>query len=136
MAPVSLTAQEAQFLAGLNAERTQAGLSPLALDPALVAAARFRSTDLATNNYFSHTALDGTTVFDLLDGWGVPYGWAGENLARNNYPTAEVVSVALRELMASPAHRANILSANYTRIGVGHAVDGSGMHYLTTVFAG
>ncbi len=136
VAPVALTAKEAEFLNGLNAERVRAGLPPLTLDPALVEAARYRSADMAANNYFSHTAPDGTTVFDLLDSRGVQYTWAGENLARNNYPDAEAVQVALRELMASAPHRDNILNPNYTRVGVGYAVDGSGMHYLTTVFVG
>ena len=136
VAPVALTSQEAEFLAGLNAERVRAGLPPLELDPILVNAARYRSADMAARHYFSHTSPEGTTVFDLLDSWGFSYAWAGENLARNNYSDAEAVSVSLGELMASQPHRENILNPHYTRIGVGYANDGSGMHYLTTVFAG
>jgi uncharacterized protein YkwD len=46
------------------------------------------------------------------------------------------VAVAIRDLMASPSHRDNILSPNYTRVGVGYAEDSSGMRYFTMIFVG
>jgi uncharacterized protein YkwD len=36
--------------------------------------------------------------------------------------------------MNSPGHRANILSTNYTHIGVGYAQGGSQRHYWTQMF--
>jgi len=131
---LGLTEKEAQFFIGLNIERINAGLPLLLLDPILVKAARYRSQDMARKNYFSHEAPDGSTVFDLLDSWDVPYTWAGENLARNNYPSTVTVAEALRKLMTSPSHRAKILLPNYIRVGVGYARDKSGMHYFTTIF--
>jgi uncharacterized protein YkwD len=133
---VTLAPLEADFIRRLNSERAAAGLPALAVDVNLVAIARIRSSDMAARGYFSHTSPEGQSAFILLDQWGIPYSWAGENLARNNYPLAETVAVAVRDLMASPAHRANILSPNYTRVGVGYAEDGSGMRYYTIVFAG
>ena len=133
---MSLTPLEADFTRRLNAERVAAGLPPLAVDGALVNVARTRSGDMASRGYFSHTSPEGQSAFTLLDQWGVSYSWAGENLARNNYPLEETVAVAVRDLMASPPHRANILSPNYTRIGIGYAEDGSGMRYYTIVFVG
>ena len=127
---------EADFTSRLNAERAAAGLPALAVDPDLVAIARIRSSDMATVGYFSHTSPQGQSAFTLLDQWGIPYAWAGENLARNNYPLDETVAVAIRDLMASPPHRDNILNPNYTRVGVGYAEDGSGMRYYTIVFVG
>ena len=136
MASVTLTPQEADFTGRLNSARVAAGLPPLIVDAGLVAVARIRSNDMAARNYFSHTSPDGQTAFSLLDQWGIPYGWAGENLARNNYPPAEMVAIAIRDLMASSSHRDNILNPHFMRVGVGYALGKDGMHYFTTVFVG
>ena len=136
MAGASLAPLEADFIRRLNAERAAASLPALAVDANLVTIARIRSSDMAVRGYFSHTSPEGQSAFTLLDQWGIPYSWAGENLARNNYPLEETVAVAVRDLMASPPHRANILNPNYTRVGVGYAEDGSGMRYYTIVFVG
>ena len=98
--------------------------------------AQLRSDDMAALGYFAHTSPSGQTAFSLLDAYLVPHGWAGENLARNNYPDSETVAVAIRDLMASSGHRANILNVNYTSIGVAVAFDGSAMKYFTMVFLG
>ena len=108
----------------------------LGADGCAVYIAQLRSDDMASIGYFSHTSPSGQTAFSLLDAYLVPHGWAGENLARNNYPDVETVGVAIRDLMASSGHRANILSANYTTLGVAVAFDGAGMKYFTMVFIG
>jgi uncharacterized protein YkwD len=136
VAGVSLMPLEADLIGRLNAERANAGLPALAVDADLVTIARIRSSDMAARNYFSHTSPEGQTAFTLLDQWGITYSWAGENLARNNYPLDQTVAVAVHDLMASPPHRANMLNPNYTRVGVGYAEDGSGMRYYTIVFVG
>jgi uncharacterized protein YkwD len=128
----------------INSQRTQNGLAPLASHGCVVYVAKIRSDDMAANCYFSHTSPNGSTAFSLMDQYGVPYGWAGENLAKNNYPDSESVNVAINALMNSPGHRANILSPNYTHIGVAVSVtgngacaqDGPGMKYYTMVFIG
>ncbi len=119
-----------------NRERTQRGLPALGASGCVTYVAQVRSQDMADNNYFSHTSPDGSTAFSLMDQYGVPYGWAGENLARNNYPDDQAVQVAIENLMNSQGHRDNILSPNYTKMGIGFAVDGSGMKYFTMVFTG
>ncbi|MCH7718238.1 MAG: hypothetical protein IIB21_02100 [Chloroflexi bacterium] len=124
------------MFSAINNERVQQGLPALAVQGCVVYVAKIRSDDMAALNYFSHTSPNGDTAFSLMDKYGVPYGWAGENLARNNYPDNESVSVAIRDLMASPGHRANILGVNYTHLGVGVAVDGAGMKYFTMIFIG
>ncbi len=91
---------------------------------------------MASLDYFAHTSPSGDTAFSLLDANRVPYGWAGENLARNNYPEDQTVDIAIRDLMASDGHRANILNTNFTHIGVAAAFDGAGMKYFTMIFIG
>ncbi len=108
----------------------------LTSDACAVNVAQIRSDDMANLGYFSHTSPTGETAFSLLDANRVPHGWAGENLARNNYPDDESVAVAIRDLMASPPHRANILNVNYSAIGVAVAFDGQGMKYFTMIFIG
>jgi uncharacterized protein YkwD len=134
--PATLSTFEADIVAGVNNERIAAGLAPLQLDGALVAVARERSNDMVQQGYFGHTSPSGQTAFSLLDQYGIPYGWAGENLARNNYPDDESVAVAMRDWTASDGHRENMLNVHYTAIGVGAAVDSSGMKYFTVIFTG
>ena len=136
VAGISLVSLEADLISRINAERTAAGLPALGVDGNLVAIARIRSSDMADRGYFSHTSPDGQSAFTLLDQWGIPYAWAGENLSRNNYPLAGTTAVAIEDLMASPPHRVNILNSNYVRIGVGYSEDGTGMHYYTIIFVG
>ena len=133
---VSLVAFEADIFAGINAERVAVGLPALQLDPNLVMVARERSNDMAQKGYFAHVSPTGETAFTIMDRYGIPYAWAGENLARNNYPDDESVAVTMRDWMASQGHRDNILNPHYSTVGVGAAVDGAGMKYFTLVFVG
>jgi uncharacterized protein YkwD len=120
-----------------NARRVANGLAPLRANLALVGIARIRSADMAANNYFAHTSpVTGDTAFSLMDAHGVPYGWAGENLAKNNYPDAEAVAVADNALWNSPPHRSNILHPSYTDMGIALVIDAGGMKYFTIVFTG
>jgi len=134
--PPTLSAFETDILTGINNERVAAGLAPLQVDSALVVVSRERSNDMIQQGYFGHISPNGETAFSLLDRYGIPYGWAGENLARNNYPEDECVGVAVHDWMASEGHRENILNVHYTAMGAGAAVDGSGMYYFTMVFTG
>ncbi|MCH8741809.1 hypothetical protein IH779_02820 [Patescibacteria group bacterium] len=95
----------------INNERIQAGISVLGAYGCAVYVAQLRSDDLASLNYFAHTSPNGDTAFLLLDANRVPHGWAGENLARNNYHDDQTVAVAISDLMVSEGHRANILKA-------------------------
>ncbi|MGH7622428.1 MAG: CAP domain-containing protein, partial [Gemmatimonadaceae bacterium] len=132
-----MTALEQALFNDTNARRLANGLAALTVNPALVGLARVRSHDMADHNYFAHTSpVTGDTAFSLMDRYGVPYGWAGENLAKNNYPGAQCEAVAADALWNSPPHRENILGAHYTQMGVGFAVDGSGMAYFTVIFDG
>ena len=120
----------------INNERTARGLEPLVLDGCIAYVAQLHSSDMAARGYFSHVTPEGGTVFGMLTQHGVAYNWAGENLARNDYPANQTVAVAIRDLMASPTHRANILSGSFSRLGVSMAVDGAGYRYFAMVFIG
>jgi uncharacterized protein YkwD len=127
---------EAALVAGINAQRVAAGLPPLQLDPALATVAGERSSDMAQGGYFSHVSPTGETFSSLMQSQGVSCSWCGEDIAYNNYPDDQTVGVVLSAWMASPRHRDNILNPNFSRLGVGVALAGSGLKYYSAVFAG
>ncbi|MDP2954450.1 MAG: CAP domain-containing protein [Chloroflexota bacterium] len=121
---------------GINGERANAGLPPLAIDGRLVGLARERSNDMMTRGYFSHTTPEGKMVFDFLDARGIYSPYAGENLARSNAEASQAVPLALSGFMNSPGHRKNLVNSHYTYLGIGEATSPEGMKYFTLIFIG
>jgi uncharacterized protein YkwD len=120
----------------INGERVANGLTPLAPDGCLVHLAQLRADDMATRGYFAHVSPEGQSLGGLLDAFAVPFYVAAENLARNNAADADSVALAIRDLMASAPHRANILSVETAYLGVAEASDGAGMKYYVMIFLG
>jgi uncharacterized protein YkwD len=132
-----MDAQSRALFDDTNARRASQGLPPLRENGLLNGIARIRSQDMSDHNYFAHVSpITGDNAFDLMDKYGVPYGWAGENLAKNNYPDSQCESVADQALWDSPPHRENILNPHYTDVGIALVTDATGMHYFTIVFTG
>ena len=100
----------------VNEYREENGLKPLTISADLSVKARVKSTDMLENNYFNHISPTYGSPFDLMKSLGITYRTAGENIAMG-YKTAEAV---VNAWMNSPSHRANILSSNYTSMGIGH----------------
>ena len=123
---------EKEVVALVNQERAKLGLAPLKDNSQLSNVARTKSEDMVANNYFSHTSPTYGSPFDMMKKFGITYKAAGENIAMGQ-PTAASVMTAW---MNSPGHKANILSANFTEIGVGVAKDKSGAIYWTQEFIG
>ncbi|MGN7476824.1 CAP domain-containing protein, partial [Solibacillus silvestris] len=116
-----IAAIEAAVVELTNAERVKAGLQPLKTYAPLMAAAREKSQDMKDKNYFSHTSPTYGSPFDRLNALGISYKAAGENIAKGQRTAEEVVTA----WMNSEGHRANILNANFTHIGVGYVKDGN-----------
>jgi uncharacterized protein YkwD len=116
----------------VNQARSAEGVSALVHDEALRTVAYEFSEDMYRREFFSHTDPDGHDVTDRLDDAGISYTAAGENIAWNSGASNPVQS-AHNSLMASPGHRANIVSTAFTRIGCGIASDGE-KYYFTQVF--
>lgn len=133
----SLSTQADQLAALTNGARKAAGLSTLRRDSKVDALATWRSKDMATNDYFSHTIPScGCNIFSLLNKWGIT-NWqaAGENIAWNNYPLSSAASSAQNQFMGSTEHRANILNPRWNAFGVGaYMDDASGKKYFTVIF--
>ena len=127
-----LDAEKAAALVdAMNLARIEHGLSALTVDVELTAVAEARARDLVRNRYFDHYGPDGHSAFSELAARGIAYGLAGENLARNNYPEDSTVQAAFKGLMESPGHRANILEARFSRVGVVAARSGRTWVYVT-----
>ena len=119
-----------------NIERAKEGLKPLTLNSQLVDAAQDHSSDMAQDDFFSHTGADGSDVGSRVIDSGYQYSTAGENIAAGQTTAAEVVE----GWMNSPGHRANILNPDFTEIGIGYEYleNDTGSvnynHYWTQVF--
>jgi uncharacterized YkwD family protein len=113
----------------VNEQRALNGLAPLTLSSKLSDVARLKSQDMHDNHYFSHTSPTYGSPFDMMKTFGISYRAAGENIAMG-YSSPEAV---MDGWMNSPGHRANILNASFTTIGVGYVADGN---YWTQEFTG
>lgn len=137
------TAIETQIINLVNARRAEAGLPPLRINLNLNAAAALHTTDMVgiSNLYGPTTGMQHTLygtarpqLSDRLDAvgydtWTTSFAY-GENIAYGYSNAASVMNA----WMNSSGHRANILSTNYTDIGVGVGTDSAGRLFFTQVF--
>ncbi|MEH7110993.1 CAP domain-containing protein [Neobacillus niacini] len=132
-APTPATGDVSQYVKQVidltNAQRSKNGLPALKSDSQLSGVAQKKSVDMQQNNYFSHTSPTYGSPFDMMRDFGVTYKSAGENIAQGQRTPQEVVNA----WMNSEGHRKNILSANFTHIGVGY--EKAGNHW-TQMFIG
>ena len=131
---VTMNSMEANLLAGVNAQRAAAGVPPVSINPALAGFAHWRSSDMASRNYFSHTTPEGKNSLQLLRDRGISYSLAGEILDKNDYGQAAAAKEAIANFLQSSAHRSIMLDPRYTQVGVGYALGSDGMNYFTAVF--
>lgn len=114
----------------VNQEREKAGLQPLSISRSAEAAALIRSKEI--ENSFSHTRPNGSSFSTALKEQGVSYRSSGENIAWGQKTPEQV----MQGWMNSSGHRANILNANFTAIGVGYYRSPAGVNYWTQLFIG
>lgn len=113
----------------VNEIRAKNGLGELTYNWELSRVARYKSQDMKDNKYFSHTSPVYGSPFQMMQDFGLSYRSAGENIARGYTSPQAVVNA----WMNSSGHRANILNASFTQIGVGYVADGN---YWTQMFIG
>lgn len=98
----------------VNNERRKRGLKTLSSDNQLKNVAREHGKDMFVRGYFSHINPDGESPFDRIERHKISFFAAGENLA-----FAPTIELAHQGLMDSPGHRANILSSDFGKVGIG-----------------
>jgi uncharacterized protein YkwD len=146
--PVSVARaiERAEMLIAEGIDEARAELEPTA--PKLVRngeldrIARLRSAAIAKGiDPFAHENSKGRpAATDMMRERISPYGWFGENLMyeyRNRGPfnPESFAKTAVSGWLESPGHRANILSPDFDRSGIGVALNGT-TAYATQVFMG
>ena len=129
------TPADLAILTDVNQHRAANGLPPLVLSANLGDAATYHSQDMATHNYFSHELSDGTGWSQNIRNFGYDQNtWRGENIAAGNSDP----NATYQQWLNSPGHNANMLSPNFTAIGIGHASDPASQwgNYWTQTFGG
>lgn len=112
----------------INAERSAAGLGPLSQDGCLSGMAQGWSTTMAATSLGS---VHNGNLDPQARGCGM-LGW-GENVGRT-YGSAVAPSGIMDAWMASPNHRANLLSTSFTHVGVGVERGANGYWYYVLDF--
>lgn len=120
-------AVEEQVASLVNKERAKEGLAPLTIDWELARVAKYKSQDMHDKKYFSHTSPTYGSPFEMMGNFGISYKSAGENIAKGQTSAAQVMEA----WMNSSGHRANIMDAKFTHIGVGYVESGN---YWTQMF--
>ncbi len=92
---------------------------PLVWNETLETSAAGHANDMASSDYFSHTARDGSTPAQRVSRAGYRYRMTGENIAAG--PLSP--EAAMTGWLKSPGHCANLMNAGYTEIGVAAAVN-------------
>lgn len=123
------SAAEVKMFNLVNAERAKTGAKPLIWRENLATVARAHSIDMFARGYFSHYSPEGKDVGDRLVGAGIPYTYAGENLA-----LAPNIDRAHTGLMNSPGHKRNILDPAFGHIGIGAINGGIYGEMFTQIF--
>ncbi len=127
----AVSSYEQKVVELVNVERQKAGLPALKLDASISNIARMKSKDMADNNYFAHQSPTYGSAGDMLSKFGIKWSAWGENIASGQKTPESVVTA----WMNSPGHKANIMSSNYSRIGVGYVTNSNGTPYWTQMFA-
>ena len=117
-----------QVVSLVNAERRKAGLKEVVLDKEIASAALTRAKEIEVS--FSHTRPDGRYFSTVLTDNGITYSGSGENIAWGQKTPQDVMDA----WMNSDGHRANILNARFTKIGVGYYQNASGRNFWTQLF--
>lgn len=104
-----------QVLEHVNAQRRSQGLSPVRLSGRLDKVAQMHACDMASQGRYTHVGSDGSDLSQRLRRGGYKFRLGAENTARGFDSSSRVVNF----WMNSTYHRANILQARATEMGVG-----------------
>jgi len=142
LAPSDLSVGVAGLLfQATNQARQGKKLGILADDEILAKAARDHSQDMLKRNYMSHFSPEGKSVVDRVKKYqGKVQRSLGENIhtissAQGLVDPKAVADQMMDDWMHSASHRKNILSQDYSFLGVACASDGQRI-FCTQVFGG
>jgi uncharacterized protein YkwD len=93
----------------------------------LTQAADGHSRDMATQNYFSHTSLDGSSMSARVNATGYTWSRLGENIAAGYGSVSDV----MQGWLTSPGHCANLMNPDFTEVGLACAAGAPKANYPT-----
>jgi hypothetical protein len=131
----TLDGNEWEFLRLINEYRAQLGAPALQVSAALTNAAKWHTSDMARNKYYSHTDSLGRTPPARMAAYGYAYRtYIGENIAVWYSDAAAVFNVWRN----SAPHDAGMRNPNFQVIGIGRYEDPASpwVVYWTTDFGG
>ncbi|HLW38341.1 MAG TPA: CAP domain-containing protein [Candidatus Eremiobacteraceae bacterium] len=121
----------------INAHRHEYGLAPLEIDPVAQRAAQFQAEDMQANDVMRHADSSGRSPLTRYADFGGRAGMYGENvayygdelseLAQQWAAVAKLDGMMMAEKPPQDGHRENILSPNYSAVGIGVAVGPHGI---------
>ena len=105
----------------VNQERTAVGLSALSYNTTMQNYARIKSKDMGDNGYFSHEDQQGNLITVKMKADGISYRAWGENIAyiKGMTGNSALATRFMDNWMNSSGHKANILSTNFSSVGIG-----------------
>ncbi len=123
----------------INASRASAGLPPLEWSGSLVSSAHAHSALMSADNDLAHQLPGEPAIGSRISQDGVQWTWCGENIGVTSN-TSESGALELHQAMMAEqppndGHRQNILSTNFTLVGVAIVIDASHQLWLTEDFA-
>ncbi len=104
---------------------TMPPVAAVAWNDKLAKAAYDHSSDMKSNDYFSHTGLNGSNAGQRITAAGYIWKTYGENIAKG-YASEQAV---MNGWLSSEGHCKNIMNANFKEMGVGKQGD-----YWTQLF--
>lgn len=133
---VTYSAYANEVLRLVNIERANVGVAPLVLDEALCNAANMRAIEMDCTGVYGHKRPNEHSCFEVYDICNVEWQSAcGENIAAGQATPEDV----MKSWLESAGHKANILSTEYTKMGLGYSVglsNGQYRGYWAQEFAG
>lgn len=121
-----------EVINAINAYRADNGLPAFTVNPRLAQAAQRHSIDMACNGRTDHTGSDNSTPQSRVAATGYKAAAVAENIYSSSPPfTGEGVVNSWVTDTANPTNNQNLLSTNFTQIGVGYSqFENSGYYVL------
>lgn len=122
----------------VNEERSKIGKSNLTVNTVMKNLSRDKSKEMIELNYFDHNSPRNGYINDILNTKNIKYRNVGENIAMQEsgkeLSSSDMAKQFMNMWMNSSGHKANILSDNFTQIGIGVAKKGSLIEATQTFF--
>ncbi|MBQ8998395.1 MAG: serine protease, partial [Clostridium sp.] len=121
----------------INIEREKVNLSPLVWSDQILKYSTEKSKDMAQNNYFNHSDLNGKYTYNYMQADGISFNTWAENIitANNNSNVSSIAQDMVNRWMNSSGHKSNILNSKVNTSAVGVFVKGN-VIYGTQIFLG